>query len=107
MRGACIAVVLCALTVVSARADVVTYVFTSDHCDPNSSGCLPPGASNMGSITLTQNGANVDVHVALAAGFGFVATGAGGGSQKDGGPSFFFRLLNNPTITYSGKGLCA
>jgi hypothetical protein len=51
----------------------------------------------MGTITVTQAGANsVAVHVTLQAGFGFVSTGAGAGA------SFFFRLLGNPTITYSG-----
>lgn len=70
-----------------------TYVFTSDHC---TGGCST-GASNMGTITVTQAGANsVAVHVELEAGFGFVSTGAGAGA------SFFFRLLGDPTITYSG-----
>jgi len=51
----------------------------------------------MGTITVTDVSAGVvSVHVALATGFGFVSTGAGAGA------SFFFRLIGNPQITYSG-----
>lgn len=79
------------LASVPAMAD--TYVFTSDHC---TGGCST-GAANMGTITVTQDGLNtVDISVQLESGFGFVDTGAGAGA------SFFFRLLGNPEITYSG-----
>ena len=85
---------LFALAATPANAD--TYVFTSDHC---TGGCST-GAPNMGTITVTQVGpvgaGIVSVHVELQAGFGFVSTGAGSGA------AFFFRLLGNPQITYSG-----
>jgi hypothetical protein len=90
-----------ALSALPAMADSATYWFTSDHC---TNGCST-GAANMGVITLTQTAAQlaagtVSVDVQLEAGFGFVSTGAGapmGGTDA----SFFFRLLGNPTITYS------
>jgi hypothetical protein len=95
----CSVIGLLALAIVPARADIVTYEFTSDHC---TGGCST-GLANMGTITLTDLGSgSVSVLVQLQAGFGFVASGAGGGSHDDGGPSFFFRLLGDPTITYSG-----
>src|SRR5262245_27014674 len=90
MRGLWLLTAVAVLAVVPATAD--TYIFTSDHC---TGGCST-GAANMGTITVTQAGANsVQVHVALQTGFGFVDTGAGAGA------SFFFRLLGNPQITYS------
>jgi hypothetical protein len=49
----------------------VEFLLTSDHC---SGGCIPAGG-NAGTVTVTQNGANVDITVALAAGFSFVKTG--------------------------------
>jgi hypothetical protein len=84
---------LLTLAATPAKADVLTFVFKSDHCTGNCS----TGAANMGTITVTDAGANtVTVGVTLQSGFGFVDTGAGNGA------SFFFRLLGNPTITYSG-----
>ena len=86
--------VLFALTVVpETRADVLTFNFTSDHC---TGGCVD-GSAIMGTITVTDAGTDtVTVHVELAAGFSFIDSGAGSGA------SFFFRLLGDPTITYSG-----
>ena len=82
------------LAVSPGKADTVIYQFLSDHC---SAGCTVTPGVNMGTITLTDTGANqVTVHVELASGFGFVDTGAGAGA------SFYFRLLADPTITYSG-----
>jgi len=92
-----LAIALLGLTSLPARASVLTFTFLSDHC---TGGCLPSGALNMGTITVTDvSDGVVDVNVTLAAGFGFVSTGAGTGN--DGGASFFFRLNPNPTITYS------
>jgi PEP-CTERM motif-containing protein len=88
-----ILIALLALTALPASADQITFTFTSDHC---TGGCLPAGATNMGTITVTDAGVGVvDVSVLLSPGFGFVSTGAGAGA------SFFFRLNPNPTITYS------
>jgi hypothetical protein len=85
---------LFALAVMPAMADTLTFNFTSDHC---TGGCLPAGTTSMGTITVTDVSTGVvSVHVTLAAGFGFVDTGAGSGA------SFFFRLIGNPQITYSG-----
>lgn len=77
----------------AANADTLTFNFTSDHC---TNGCTPAGASNMGTITVTDVSSGVvNVSVSLLSGFGFVSTGAGGTG------SFFFRLTGAPTITYS------
>ena len=76
-----------------AKANQLTFTFTSDHC---TGGCST-GALNMGTITVADVSSGVvSVHVLLQSGFGFVDTGAGAGA------SFFFRLNPNPTITYSG-----
>jgi hypothetical protein len=79
--------VLGALAAIPAKAD--TYTFTNDHC--SSGGCLP--FTNL--ITVTQVGPTSDntVNVTVTGNFQFVSTGAGGG------PSFFFNLLGNPTIS--------
>ena len=53
----------------SARA--ISFEFTSDHC---TGGC---GTPPFGSVTLDQNGANVDITVHLFAPNFFVKTGAG------------------------------
>jgi len=53
-----------------AHATPIQYNLTSDHC---TGGC---GAAPFGSVTLTQNGATVDVTVSLALGYSFVKTGA-------------------------------
>jgi hypothetical protein len=63
---------LCAAFAVQAKAD--TFTFTSDHC---TGGCGPQ-TGGFGTVTLTQNGANVDVVVSLINGNQFVKTGAGG-----------------------------
>jgi hypothetical protein len=89
---------LLALAVVPARADTLTFQFTSDHC---TGGCTTT-APNMGIITVSQTDAqaltgSVSVDVQLLPGFGFVSTGAGTLDHVNG--SFFFRLLGDPTIT--------
>ncbi len=90
---------LLALAAVPAKADVFTYAFTSDHC---TGGCTIPGAANMGTITVSDISTGVvGVNVVLADGFGFVMSGAGGDPPPPN-PTFFFRLLGDPTIAYSG-----
>jgi hypothetical protein len=85
------------LVAMPGMADTLTFTFTSDHCTGD---CLPDGAANMGTVVVTDSGVDtVDVSVQLAAGFGFVHTGAGTGD--DGSAAFFFRLSGEPTITYS------
>jgi hypothetical protein len=54
----------------AAQANTVTYDITSDHA----TGGL--GTAPFGTVTLTENGANLDVTVALNAGYSFVLTGA-------------------------------
>jgi len=49
------------------------YNLTSDHC---TGGC---GTPPFGTVTLTQNGANVNVTVTLAAGYQYAQTGAADG----------------------------
>jgi hypothetical protein len=74
---------LAALAVVAATAafpsagHAITFDFTSDHCSLGT-GCIPdvPGAT-AGTVTLTQNGANVDFTVELGDGYSYVKTGAG------------------------------
>ena len=84
---------LLAMVVAPAKAEVLTFNFTSDHC---SGGCVD-GSAIMGTITVTDAGTDtVTVHVELNSGFSFIDSGAGAGA------SFFFRLLGDPTITYSG-----
>lgn len=48
----------------------VTFSLTSDHC---TGGC---GTPPFGTVTLTQNGANVDITVALASGINWAKTGS-------------------------------
>ena len=55
---------------VSTPASAITFDFTSDHC---SGGC---GTPPFGSVTLTQNGANVSVDVDLFGTNAFAKTGA-------------------------------
>jgi len=57
---------------VSQAAQADTFYFTSCHI---TGGC--GDAANYGTVTLTQNGSNVDFVITLAAGEFFVATGAG------------------------------
>jgi PEP-CTERM motif len=58
------------LIVLASPAQAIVFQFTSDHC---TGGC---GTAPFGTVTVTQNGANVDVTVALAAGYSFVKTGS-------------------------------
>ena len=79
----------------SARADL--FNFTSDHCTGN---CGPQ--TSFGTVTLTQNGVNVDVNVSLLNGNQFVETGSGAGMN------FLFDnaaiTLANITNIVSGTG---
>src|SRR5512140_2598715 len=60
---------IAALTIQTAKADTVLDI-TSDHA----TGGL--GTAPFGTVTLAQNGANVDVTVHLLSGYLFVLTGA-------------------------------
>jgi len=59
-----------ALLAAAPSAQAITYQITSDHA----TGGL--GTAPFGTVTLLQNGANVDVTVDLATGYSFVLTGA-------------------------------
>jgi hypothetical protein len=89
---------LLALSAMPVQAASFVYNFTSDHCS-GTGGCSSNGALNpMGTVTVTDNGANtVSVDVTLAAGFKFVVTGAGTGNS--GNASFFFNTTSGNTIT--------
>src|SRR5262245_11623583 len=52
-----------------SHADI-TFDLTSDHC---TGGC---GTPPFGTVSVTQDGANVDIVVALASGIGWATTGA-------------------------------
>ena len=56
---------------VASSAQAISYDITSDHA----TGGL--GTPPFGTVTLTQNGANLDVSVALNQGYSWVLTGAG------------------------------
>jgi hypothetical protein len=71
VRFVLVAFLLVAGFLVSAPyANADTFLFTSDHC---TGGC---GTPPFGTVTVNQNGANVDIVVTLAAGYSFVQTGA-------------------------------
>jgi hypothetical protein len=63
---------LLTLTAPAAMADPV-FNLTIDHC---SGGCGPAPGGIFGTVTLTQNGANVDITVHLNSPFVFAKTGA-------------------------------
>src|SRR5262245_43031126 len=66
------ALTLCGVGLLEAvPAQAETFNLTSDHC---TGGC---GTAPFGSVTVTQDGANVDIAVALAAGYSFVKSGSG------------------------------
>ena len=75
MKAVRVGLVLALLTVglmfAASPAHAVVFQLTSDHC---TGGC---GTPPFGTVTVTQSGANVDITVALAAGYSFVETGAG------------------------------
>ena len=90
MAGACAAALLAAPV---ARADILTFDLTSDHCT-GTGGCLNGGSG--GTITVTETAANtLSFSVSLASGVGILGTGAGGGA------SLGFNLAGDPTITFS------
>lgn len=74
-----------ALTAVAASALVFAAQAQATIIPPSSTtyqldtyyGTNPPSTGSYGTVTLTQNGANVDVSVSLASNVGFVDTGAG------------------------------
>lgn len=96
---------------VSQAAQADTFFFTSCHI---TGGCGT--ASNYGTVTLTQNGSNVDVVVTLAAGEFFVATGAGdeqyfkfndtssGTTTVTEGSSSYMFNTSSPLGTFCGDG---
>src|SRR6516162_9484903 len=63
-----------ALTAPAAMAAPVVINLTADHC---STPCGPAPGGVFGTVTLTQNGANVDVVVHLNSPFEWAKTGAG------------------------------
>ncbi|CAM5789267.1 PEP-CTERM sorting domain-containing protein [Rhizobacter fulvus] len=67
LLGAAAAVALCA-SALPAFAQQAVYTF-------NDGGSAFPSPGNYGTITLTQNGSDVDFSVVLADGFNFVTTG--------------------------------
>lgn len=69
-----------------ARADTISYSLNVDGSSGQSFGTGP-----FGTVTLTQDGSNVDVSVALASGFKFVSTGAGS--------AFMFNLPDTISVT--------
>jgi len=64
--------ILMALSAPSASADPVSFNLTSDHC---TGGCGPAGTI-FGTVSVTQNGANVDVTVHLNSPFVWAKTGS-------------------------------
>lgn len=75
-----------------AKAD--SYTMTYDHCS-GTGGCL--GGGSVGTVTVTQDGANTvqfDIE-STGAGMGWAVTGAGTDYQ------FFFNISGNPTISAS------
>jgi hypothetical protein len=70
------AVALVAPTLVLPTAShALTFNLTSDHCT-NFCGLPPIGTTVFGSVDVTQNGANVDIALALANGLNWAKTGA-------------------------------
>src|SRR5436305_11348065 len=94
-----------ALFAPSANAVVIaqeTFQLTSDHCDPQGTGCLG-GAASAGTVTVSVNDADLanpnnpttlSFDVSLNSGFNFVNGGFGAG--------FGFNLNGDPTINYTG-----
>ena len=70
-KNAVLLVLLLGMVATVAKADTFNLV---------TAGTLPGGTS-YGTVTLTQNGLNVDVKVALATGDLLISTGAGGGNS--------------------------
>jgi len=69
--GLVVVLLVTGLLVAAPSAQALTFDLTSDHCDP---ACGPQ--ASFGTVTLTQNGANVDVTVHLLNGNQFVKTGS-------------------------------
>ena len=68
--GLVAALLVIGLLLVAPSAQAVTFQFTSDHC---TGGC---GTPPFGTVTVTQNGANLDVTVHLNSPNVFVSTGS-------------------------------
>ncbi|HEY2818583.1 MAG TPA: PEP-CTERM sorting domain-containing protein [Casimicrobiaceae bacterium] len=84
------AVSLLGVVPATSQADILTFLFTSDHC---TGGCLT-GQTNGGSVTITDVSSGVvSVAVSLANGNQFVNTGFDA--------SFGFQLAGVGSITYS------
>ena len=60
------------LMVAAPQAHAIVFNLTSDHCS-GTGGC---GTPPFGTVTVTQNGANVDITVDLAGGINWAKTGA-------------------------------
>ena len=79
-----------------SRADLIsdpTFLLTSDHC---TGGC---GTPPFGTVTVTQNGANVDFVVALASGVSWAKTGSADFQEfKFNDPSGFTGSTVNQTF---------
>src|SRR5262245_50431427 len=73
LRNALLGVItLCGVGLLEAvPAQAVVFNLTSDHC---TGGC---GTAPFGTVTVTQDGADVDFVVALATGYSFVKSGSG------------------------------
>ena len=70
-RLALVAVLLAiGLLATALPAQAITFQLTSDHVTGGA------GTPPFGTVTVTQNGANVDITVALATGYSFVKTGS-------------------------------
>ena len=70
MKNSKILLVVACLALAAPFAQAITFDLTSDHVTGGA------GTPPFGTVTLTQNGANVDFSVALTAGYGFVLTGS-------------------------------
>ncbi len=65
-----VAVVILGAALMAAPAEAIVFSLTSDHC---TGGC---GTPPFGTVTVTQNGMNVDIVVGLASGISWAKTGA-------------------------------
>jgi|SRR5215471_4149379 len=83
-------------------AQAVSFDLTSDHC----TGTCGPTGTVFGTVTLTQNGANVDITVSLASGFSWAKTGSADFQEFkfNGAPSLASITVDQ---TFSGQTLAA
>src|SRR5215471_12671515 len=83
-------------------AQAVSFDLTSDHC----TGTCGPTGTVFGTVTLTQNGANVDITVSLASGFSWAKTGSADFQEFkfNGAPSLASITVDQ---TFAGQTLAA